>query len=242
MVSDTKRQFYATIAERFDGIMNGYDLQRRLEIVYGEFLPGDLSGCQLLDVGSGTGWFSKRAVERGATVTSLDIGESLLRQTLSKASVRPVVGDTLALPFRRACFDIVVSSEVIEHTTNPEVAVSEMARVLRPGGVLALTCPNHLWQWSVALLNRLGARPYRGYENFPGYFQLRKVMCRTGLRVVKHYGLHLWPFQARWFNSLSGHVDVAWGKGPLGAVMINQAILGMKPQPVQERGRPDEMV
>jgi len=56
------------------------------------------------------------------------------------------------------------------------------------------------------------------------------MVRRAGLQVVRHQGLHLWPYQATWFHSLSRRVDAALGTGPLGAVMINQAILAIKPE------------
>ncbi len=53
-----------------------------------------------------------------------------------------VAGDAERLPFRDASFDVVVWSEVIEHLMRPELAVWEVARVLRPGGTLVLTTNN----------------------------------------------------------------------------------------------------
>lgn len=47
-----------------------------------------------------------------------------------------VQGDALRLPFRDGCFDLVLSQAVLEHVTDPALAVREMSRVLRPGGVL----------------------------------------------------------------------------------------------------------
>jgi ubiquinone/menaquinone biosynthesis C-methylase UbiE len=228
---DPKKFFYTEIAEQFDELMNPYDLQRRLEVVFDELLTQDLSGRRLLDVGCGTGHFSKVAASRGAVVTSLDVGDSLLRQALSKAPVRPVVGDALALPFRDGSFAIVVSSEAIEHTVSPQHAVTEMARVLEPRGLLALTCPNWVWKWSVLLMNALRARPFQGHENFPGYFQLPRMVRVAGLQVLTHRGLHPWPFQFRVLNGLSRRTDRALGNGALGSLMINQAVLARKPVP-----------
>jgi len=50
-----------------------------------------------------------------------------------------VVADTLALPFLTESFDVVLSTEMLEHVRVPELAVTEMGRVLRPGGRLVLT-------------------------------------------------------------------------------------------------------
>ena len=62
----SKRFFYETIAGDFDELMNAFDVRRRLEVVYDQFLTGDLAGLRLLDVGCGTGRFSERAHQRGA--------------------------------------------------------------------------------------------------------------------------------------------------------------------------------
>ncbi len=158
-----KRLFYDSIAGDFDALMNPFDVGRRLDVVFERLLAGELAGLSLLDVGCGTGRFSQRARRRGAKVVALDIGTGLARMTAAKAGVRAVAGDALSLPFRDNSFDVVVSSETIEHTTSPAAAVGEMARVLRAGGRLALTCPNKLWLGPVRLASALGLRPFAGY-------------------------------------------------------------------------------
>lgn len=49
-----------------------------------------------------------------------------------------VLGDCLALPFRDDCADLILSQAVLEHVTDPQLAVDEMHRVARPGGVLCV--------------------------------------------------------------------------------------------------------
>ena len=124
---------------------------------------------------------------------------------------------------------MVVSSEMIEHTTSPVTAVGEMARVLRPGGRLALTCPNKVWLWLVRLATTVKLRPFDGYENFPSFPELERFASGNGLRIRSHIGLHPWPFQFRLLCGLSRWVDMRYGAGPWSRVMINQAILADKP-------------
>ena len=109
--------FYDSIADEFDDVMNMYDLERRLHVVFDVFLNDvDLRGMKLLDAGCGTGWFSRAACERGAHVTALDIGPRLLGRVREKCDAETVVGDVLDLEFDSDSFDVVISSEFIEHT------------------------------------------------------------------------------------------------------------------------------
>jgi 2-polyprenyl-3-methyl-5-hydroxy-6-metoxy-1,4-benzoquinol methylase len=227
-MSTRKVYFYENIAADFDTLLNSYDTQRRVEVLFDELLTMDLHGKKLLDLGCGTGWFSRRARERGAEVVSVDLGPGLLKQVLAKASVLPVAGNALALPFASGTFDVVVSSEMIEHTTDPMQAVREMARVLKPGGPLALTCPNRAWLWLVNLATVLKLRPFQGYENFPRFDELAKMVRATGLTIAQHQGLHAWPFQVTPLHGASRRVDQRFGKSAWGRWMINQAILAWK--------------
>ncbi len=191
---DAKLYFYDSVADCFDRIANPYDLHRRLEVVFDELLEGhDLRGRRVLDVGSGTGWFSQSAIQRGADVVSLDIGPRLLAQTRARCSSLPVAADACQLPFAPSTFDTVVSSECIEHTLQPLRAVREMARVLVAGGTLVLTTPNPLWRWSATLASKLKLRPYQGYEHWVSPREVRREMSSGGLRVDVVKGFHLVP-------------------------------------------------
>lgn len=222
-----RRLYYNSIAEGFDSLMNPYDLQRRLEILFDELLDGiDLARCRLLDAGCGTGHFSLRARELGAQVVSLDLGPRLLRVARGKGLRRLMAGDVTELPFATGAFDLVLSSECIEHTVSPRAAVTEMARVLRPGGRLVLSCPNRFWHWSCVVANRLGLRPYQGLENWPGWWQLAGWVEAAGVSVQRHQGLHLFPFVLKASHRLLRLCDRAGAlAGPL---YVNQALLGFK--------------
>ncbi len=208
MSASGREGFYDGIAETFDVIMNPYDLRRRIEIVLHEALAAeDLAGKRVLDVGCGTGWFSRAAAERGAEVVSLDIGHRLLKVAARRGANMSVCGSALQLCFGTGTFDTVLSSECIEHTPAPLSAAREMVRVLRPGGRLVITTPNRLWYPSLQFANALGIRAYEGLENwvFPG--QLRRTLEREGLAVDTMRGFHLWPFVferlnpiLRWFD------------------------------------------
>ncbi len=57
-------------------------------------------------------------------------------------------GDTLHLPFADGAFDRVICSEVLEHVADPARATAELARVLKPGGTIAVSVPTPFTEWA----------------------------------------------------------------------------------------------
>ncbi|MCR4304826.1 MAG: class I SAM-dependent methyltransferase [Gallionella sp.] len=104
---------------------------------------GVAGGQAVLDVGTGTGVAAITARNMGAKVTGLDLTPALLAQARESAAVAGHgdiawhEGDAEALPFPDACFDVVLSQFGHMFAPRPEVAVSEMLRVLKPGGIIA---------------------------------------------------------------------------------------------------------
>lgn len=226
MNTDEKMLFYDRFADQFDSKMNMYDTKRRLQVIFGELLPDDINGKDLLDAGSGTGWFSKEAVSRGAKVVSLDVGENILAQVAKKCDSKRVVGSVLDMPFENESFDIVISTEVIEHTADPKKAVQEMHRVLKKNGVLVLTVPNKIWHPAIVIANVLKLRPYEGYENWVGWFELQRWVREVGFSVIEIKGVHLFPFIFSFTHKMLNYID-RFG-GVLGPVMLNTCVRAIK--------------
>jgi SAM-dependent methyltransferase len=114
-------------------------------------------GMRVLDLGCGEGRHTFEAYRRGADVVALDLSEKDLATTRSwcaamelagevppTASATTVQGDLLCLPFPDASFDRIIASEVLEHIPDDVTAIREMTRVLRPGGLAAVTVPRWL--------------------------------------------------------------------------------------------------
>jgi len=220
-------RFYDTIASEFDALMNPYDLRRRLDVVFDQLLAGrSLTGLTVLDVGCGTGPFTLAAQQRGAEVVSLDIGVELLRRARAKGAPRGLAGDAAALPFADASFDLVLSSECIEHTPRPEQGVAEMLRVLRDGGRLVLTCPNRVWHWSAVAAGALSLRPYHGLENWPSWLDVRRWVRTHGGTVTQHVGFHLFPFVLTFTQPLLKRLD-RFGT-VIGPIYVNQGLCAVK--------------
>lgn len=114
-------------------------------------------GARLLDVGAGRGAVVRAALVRGCVVTAGDAAPGMVARL--RADFPAVAVSTLdahRLDFPDACFDVVTAGFVIDLLSDPAVAVAEVRRVLRPGGVFALSVPGPLphrdrWQWLVDL-------------------------------------------------------------------------------------------
>jgi SAM-dependent methyltransferase len=112
--------------------------------------PGD----RLLDLGCGFGRHAFEGIRRGATVVAYDysfdelvqvnatLGAMFVADEIPKgAEGGGVRGDAHHLPFPDGAFDRIIASEVLEHLPDDAQAIRELARVLRPGGTIAVTVP-----------------------------------------------------------------------------------------------------
>jgi SAM-dependent methyltransferase len=115
---------------------------------------GLVAGDLVLDLGCGFGRHAYEALRRGARVVACDLSPDELRevratfQVMHEMGEAPPVGmatttcaDATRLPFPDGTFDRVIASEVMEHIPDDLAALDELTRVLRPGGVLAVTIP-----------------------------------------------------------------------------------------------------
>ncbi len=118
------------------------------------------AGHRVLDVACGTGVVAITAARLGARVTGLDLTPELLERARENAGIAGVdidwhEGDAEQLPFGDAAFDVVLSQFGHMFAPRPEVAVAEMLRVLKPGGMIAFsTWPPELFLGRVFALGR----------------------------------------------------------------------------------------
>jgi SAM-dependent methyltransferase len=118
---------------------------------------GVQAGDRVLDMGCGAGRHAFELYRRGTDVIAFDqdadelAGVSDMFAAMRKAGEVPdgadadvKQGDALQLPFADGEFDRVVAAEVLEHVPDDEAAIAELARVVRPGGTLAVTVPRWL--------------------------------------------------------------------------------------------------
>ena len=228
MTRASAADFYERIADRFEGLDHPADVRRRLSVVFDECLGGvSLANARVLDAGCGYGVFSAAAARRGATVVSVDIGPRLVALARARGGGHGVVADACRLPARDNSFDVVIASEMLEHTLAPARAVMELARVVKLGGMLVITTPNRAWQPIVRLASRLRLRPFQGVENFVGWDELDRACVAAGLDVELHQGFHPWPFHLG-FAGAAARVERRLADTRAARLMVNQAMVGRK--------------
>jgi SAM-dependent methyltransferase len=101
------------------------------------------AGARVLDVACGTGNLAIPAARSGCIVTGVDIAPNLIDQARQRAAAEDITaifdeGDAEQLPYADASFDVVVTMFGAMFAPRPELVASELARVLKPGGKLAM--------------------------------------------------------------------------------------------------------
>ncbi|BBF98867.1 MULTISPECIES: class I SAM-dependent methyltransferase [Pseudonocardia] len=108
--------------------------------LYERVLAGAAPGARLLDVGCGAGELAAAALAAGLTVSGVDVERAALamaERAAPAADLRP--GDAHELPFDDDAFDLVTLVQVLEHLTNPVLALREAGRVCLPGGAVRVS-------------------------------------------------------------------------------------------------------
>jgi SAM-dependent methyltransferase len=161
--------------------------------------PGD----RVLDMGCGGGRHAFSLFKRGADVVAFDLSYKDLVEVKSMfaaihladeaptdASAVTVNGSAYQLPFEDASFDRIIAAEIMEHLPEDELAMSELYRVLKPGGLIAVTVPRWLpekvnWALSDDYHNEPGGhiRIYKGSE-------LRSKLEKQGLVFQGQHHAH----------------------------------------------------
>jgi SAM-dependent methyltransferase len=137
-----------------------------------------------LDVGCREGAQTRWLEQRGYTVTSIDVEKVYPRAEIVDADKE--------LPYPDASFDTVWCSEVIEHLDDPAFSLSELRRVLKPGGTLVLTTPNS-YAWFYRLASATGLPPaklqHAGHKQFFDEADIQRLFPRARIYGYFPYAL-----------------------------------------------------
>src|SRR3954466_4035269 len=242
----TARRIFAGLPQRYDALAwllsFGQDRRWRRRVVAAVAAS---SPARVLDVATGPGGVAL-AVAAGtdADVVGVDLNEAMLRRGAEK--VRRGAGDhrvTLAvaraeqLPFRDGSFDAVSFSYLLRYVDQPATTVAEMARCLRPGGVMAslefFVPPNRLWRGLWRLYTGIGLPVLGGVTGGPPWWRVGRFL---GPSIRHHYARFPLEWHVRAWEQ-AGLLDVGWRVMSVGGglVMWGRKPLAPCPEPSTDR-------
>ncbi len=168
-------------------------------------------GGNVLDIGAGFGSFVLAARRLGLDAVGIEIAEfeveyARRRLRREKPSDDPqsvyLLGDGLALPFETNTFDAVTLWNILEHVEDEKRLLSEARRVLKPGGIIYIICPNYAslrreahYQvfWPPLLPRRIASCYLKFFGKNPKFFE-NSIFYRTNLgvlRTLSHLGMEV---------------------------------------------------
>ena len=143
----------------------------------------------VLDVGCSAGIFSVQLAKKSKHVYGLDtypriflLARLLARSENVEEKTSFLVGRCEALQFRYDSFDLILCGEIIEHLSNPELSMTEVRRVLKPGTTLVISTPNEGNLFRAFLHKFLPLTP--GHIHEFNIYELRKLVETSKMRVV----------------------------------------------------------
>jgi SAM-dependent methyltransferase len=163
------------------------------------------AGERLLDLGCGGGRHTVAAMRLGASATAVDAGRKELAEAAGWVQAMldedketrenggqgsAVLGDGAALPFQAGCFDRAIAAELLEHVADDGPVISELARVLRRGGVLAVTVPSFFPEAVNWLLSSEYHNVAGGHVRIYRRGQLLARLRRAGLEPFRAHHAH----------------------------------------------------
>jgi SAM-dependent methyltransferase len=163
------------------------------------------TGRRALDVACGEGYGSALLARSAAHVTGIDIAAEAIAHARARYRARPNLefrqGDCAALPLTEASFDVVVSFETIEHVAAQQAFVAEVRRVLAPGGLFVLSCPNKV--------------EYADKRGLVNAFHIRELYRDELAALLAPHFPHM-----TWYGQRPGFFSVVWPEADAAAAEI----------------------
>lgn len=163
-------------------------------------------GCRILEIGAGTGAQAVLMISAGFDVTAIDLDVS----NYAEHRVFPVIDyDGKTFPFADSTFDVVFSSNVLEHVLDLENLHRESKRVLKDNGVCVHVIPTHIWRfWTSIASVPAFVRALWDFIRSPGRKTFRQVGSRGYVMLCQpRHGergtvlTELWTFSPKWWHS-----------------------------------------
>jgi SAM-dependent methyltransferase len=201
-------------------------------------------GDTVLDLGCGEGrHVIAFYVEANVHAIGVDLGFADLQKTAEKFApfhepdngkkqLHLACTNALQLPFANASFDKVICSEVLEHIPDYHGALLEIARILKPGGVAAISVPRYVPEWICWALSDEYHSNEGGHLRIFNENQLKRDITNTGLCFIRRHWAHAlhsvyWWLQCAFWNTKNTNPLVqAWHKLVVWDMMEQPALTG----------------
>jgi demethylmenaquinone methyltransferase/2-methoxy-6-polyprenyl-1,4-benzoquinol methylase len=202
------RGLFASIAPEYDRM--GAALSFGQDPRWRRFLVSKVNatpGSWVLDAATGTGLVSRELARRNLRVAALDPSRAMMRRGIEAARaeglddrIRFVGGRAEALPFPDETFDAVTFTYLLRYVTDPAATVTELARVLRPGGLMAsleFHVPDAPWAHAGWWVHTRVIMPVAGWAVSPGWYRTGRFLGRDVTELYRRFPL---PVQVRWWQ------------------------------------------
>src|SRR5437667_5800536 len=180
------RDYFELVSPRWDMVRKSFYGEEVREAVLNavHVSPSDT----VLDVGAGTGFLTEAAAKIAAKVIALDFSRGMSEEAIAKmgsGNVEFRIGNVENMSLQDSSVDAVIGNMVLHHCPHPEIAISEMSRVLKPGGRIAISdLQEHSYEW----LRKEHADLWLGFR----LEEDSTMMKETGLDKVKVDTLSGW--------------------------------------------------
>jgi ubiquinone/menaquinone biosynthesis C-methylase UbiE len=135
------RQYFDIVAPQWDNLREGFFSEAVRERAFDA--AGAVAGKIAADIGAGSGFVTEGLLKRGLRVIAIDRSAAMLEEMRRKfgegSAVEYRIGEAESLPIAGGSVDYVFANMYLHHVESPSVAISEMARILKPGGRLVIT-------------------------------------------------------------------------------------------------------
>lgn len=137
----SSKQYFGEVAHQWDKMREAFfsEAVREKAMSIAGVQPSKLAA----DIGAGTGFLTQGLIQRGLRVIAVDQSEAMLKEMGTKFqgidAVDYRIGEAENLPIEDKVVDYVFANMYLHHVENPPVAIKEMARILKLGGMLVIT-------------------------------------------------------------------------------------------------------
>lgn len=137
----SSKGYFDEVAGQWDGMREAFfsEAVRERAISQAQVQPGEVAA----DIGAGSGFVTEGLLRRGLKVIAVDQSQAMLEEIKSKFSAEEAIdcrlGQAEHLPIDTEAVDRVFANMYLHHVESPLSAITEMARILRPGGTLVIT-------------------------------------------------------------------------------------------------------